>query len=511
MKLAALLAGLEGVTVLRGTPDVEVTAVSDDSRTVRSGALFVAIAGTAHDGRRFIDDAAAKGAAVLVAAEDEPRFPGTVVLARNPRWTLGELAARFDGSAAALTLNAVTGTNGKTTTTYLLEAMLEAAGRRTGVIGTITYRLRGGAGPAISRPAPLTTPNAVLLHQTFREMREAGAQDLVLEASSIALEQGRLAGCRFRVAGFTNLTQDHLDYHGTMARYAEAKQILFDRLLDAQDGVAVLPIDQDEGRRLYAHLGGRRLSVSVKRDVRADVTVQRVGLDVRGTKATFATPLGTLDVETPLVGSYNLANLTLAVGMGIGRGLSAEAIVRGAAATEGVPGRLERVANDAGVLCVVDYAHTPDGIARVIEAVRPFVEREGRLIIVFGCGGDRDRTKRPLMGEIAMRTADLVMITSDNPRTEDPAQIVDMVAEGAARAGGTPLDAASWAAARHGYHVEVDRRGAIALAVGASRPGDVLVLAGKGHEDYQIVGTTKHPFDDRDEARRAFARRGGIA
>ncbi|HXT98709.1 MAG TPA: UDP-N-acetylmuramoyl-L-alanyl-D-glutamate--2,6-diaminopimelate ligase [Polyangia bacterium] len=513
--LGALLRGVDGAqSASAAFASLSIAEVRDDSRAVTAGDLFVAVPGTAADGRRFVADAAARGAAALVTEGEPPAdFPGVVVTVPDARHALGIIAANRFGAAAALTLMAVTGTNGKTTTTYLLEEMLRAGGRAPGLFGTITYRAAGLAGGG--RVAPLTTPGALMLHALLGDMRAVGTTDVVLEATSHALAQGRLDGCRFRVGGLTNLTQDHLDYHRTMGEYENAKAILFERLIDPQHGVAVTFTDDEAGRRMRARarasatLGVARAPGEAARG--AEVVVERHRFEPDGTRATIATPSGKLEIVTPLVGGYNLDNLALAVGMAVARGIAGDAIVAGAARLPGVPGRLERVANGRGVLCLVDYAHTPDALERAIAAVRPLVapatggSPPGRLIVVFGCGGDRDRGKRPLMGEIGVRDADLALVTSDNPRTEEPAGIVAMIVEGVRRAGGLELSAAALGAAPRGYHVEVERRAAIRAAAAAARPGDVLLIAGKGHEDYQIVGTTRLHFDDREEAAAALA------
>jgi len=507
--LGELLRGVEGVRPARdrdaGFAAAPVNEVRDDSRRVEAGDLFVAVPGAAADGRRFVADAAARGAVALVTEGDAPaNFPGVAVLVANARRALGVIAANRFGAAQALTLMAVTGTNGKTTTTYLLEAMLQAAGRTAGVFGTIAYRAPGLPGKA----APLTTPGALMLHELLGQMRAVGTTDVVLEATSHALEQGRLDGCRFRVAGLTNLTQDHLDYHGTMAEYEAAKAILFERLLDPARGVAVTFADDEAGRRMQARArGAARLSVARRPGAGArgaDLVVERAELSPGGTRATFATPGGRLEIASPLVGGYNLDNLALSVGMAIAAGLDPNAIVEGAARLPGVPGRLERVANGRGILCLVDYAHTPDALERAIAAARPLAAG-GRVIVVFGCGGDRDRGKRPLMGEIAARDADLAVVTSDNPRTEDPASIVAQIVDGLRRTGTPELAAAALTPGARGFHVEVDRRTAIRRAAAAAAAGDVLLIAGKGHEDYQIVGSTRLHFDDREEAAAALA------
>ena len=504
--LADLLAGIDGARV-RGDARVRVAEVRDDSRQVARGDLFIAVPGAIVDGRKFLADAVGRGAAALVVEGEPPAeladsFAGAVVVVPNARHALGAIARNRFRGASSLALSAVTGTNGKTTTTYIVESMLRAAGLSAGVVGTVSYR--GPGVPGGARPAPNTTPGALLLHELFDQMHAGGATDVVLEATSHALAQGRVAGCAFRVAAMTNLTQDHLDYHGDMQSYADAKAILFEQLIDRTRGVAVTFVDDEAGlaMRARAATAPARLGVARAPKPGADVVVERSVLDAHGTHVTFSTPLGRIEIDTPLVGDYNLENLAIAVGMAIGRGLHADAIARGAADVA-VPGRLEKVGNDRGVLCVVDYAHTPDGLERAIAAMRAVTTR--RLIVVFGCGGDRDRGKRPMMGEIAARDADLAIVTSDNPRTEDPAAIVDMVLDGVRRTSAPKLAAGELGRATRGYHAEVDRRAAIRVAAAAAASGDVLLIAGKGHEDYQIVGTTKHHFDDREEAAAALA------
>jgi UDP-N-acetylmuramoyl-L-alanyl-D-glutamate--2,6-diaminopimelate ligase len=505
--LTRLLRGVDGARLSAGADGaLAIREVRDDSRLVEPGDLFVAVPGVAADGRRFIADAAARGAvAIVVEGEPPGPFPGVVVTVPSARRALGVIAANRFGAADALTLLAVTGTNGKTTTSYILEQMLHAAGHPTGIFGTVAYRAPGLAGGG--RAAPLTTPGALLLHGLLAEMRAVGTTDVVLEATSHALEQGRLDGCSFRVAAMTNLTQDHLDYHGTMGRYEDAKAILFERLIDPARGVAVTFVDDEPGRRMRARarasakLGVSREPGPLARG--ADIVVEARTLGADGTRATLATPVGRLEIASQLVGEYNLSNLALAVGLAIARGLPADPIVAGAARLAGVPGRLERVANARGVLCVVDYAHTPDALERAIAALRPLVRR--RLIVVFGCGGDRDRGKRPLMGEIAARDADLTIVTSDNPRTEEPASIIAMILAGVRRLGAQALAADELRAAARGYHIEADRRRAIQLGAAAAGAGDVLLIAGKGHEDYQILGTTRIHLDDREEAAAALA------
>jgi UDP-N-acetylmuramoyl-L-alanyl-D-glutamate--2,6-diaminopimelate ligase len=520
--LAALLRGVEptSLTGAASLADVSVEEVRDDSRQVRAGDLFVAVPGVALDGRRagveprFVADAVTRGAKALVTEELAPSFPGVVVTVSRARLALALIAANRYGAASKVGLWAVTGTNGKTTMTYLVEGLLKAAGRVPGVIGTIA--LRSAAPGFATIEAKNTTPGALSLQSALADMRAAGTTDVVLEATSHALDQDRLAGCAFRVAALTNVTQDHLDYHGTMERYFDAKAILFERML-TPDGVGVMFVDDDYGRQMRARCKGRTLGIARQPGpgaAGAEIVVEQALLGAEGIRLKVTTPRGPLEVTSPLVGEFNVENLALAVGMGVAGDLPLDVIARGLAAVTGVPGRLERVPNDRGVLCVVDYAHTPDALERAIAAVKPFGKR---LILVFGCGGDRDPTKRPKMGAIAAAQATYAIATNDNPRTEDPEKILDMIDEGLNRFTPrrmSPPDMKLRAAQFPGpvgpgvlaSSRVPDRRAAIDLAASIAQPGDVLLIAGKGHEDYQIIGTTKTHFDDREEAAAAFAR-----
>jgi UDP-N-acetylmuramoyl-L-alanyl-D-glutamate--2,6-diaminopimelate ligase len=504
--LADLLAGVDGARVVAGDPATPVNDVRDDSRAVAPGDLFIAVPGTRADGRQFIAQALERGAAVVVVegapppAQERAAHPGVAwVSVPSARQAVGPIAARRLGRAGQLRLAAVTGTNGKTTVTYLLESILEAAGRRPGVIGTVNYRFGGRL-----VPAPLTTPGALAMQGLLADMQGQGATDVAMEVTSIALDQGRVAGCKFKVAGLTNVTQDHLDYHGTLDRYFAAKARLFGEQL-TEDGVAVLFVDREDGRRMRPHVRGRVLTVSLDPAVAADVTVTGSRLAADGTTASFATPAGALAITSSLVGGFNLANLALAVAMALALEVPPADIQRGLGQQRLVPGRLEPVPNAAGVLCVVDYAHTPDALERALEALRPLTT--GRLLVVFGCGGDRDSGKRPLMGKAAVTLGDLAVVTSDNPRTEDPRAILNMVVAGIRPTAARELDAPAVASAARGYLVEQDRRVAIRLAVLGAHPGDTVLIAGKGHEDYQILVTGKIHFDDREEAASAFAAR----
>jgi UDP-N-acetylmuramyl-tripeptide synthetase len=486
VRLAQLLSGVDVIAV-DGSLDLDIAGVRDDSRAVAAGDLFVATRGQTVDGHAYVGAAAERGAVAYVVADDVPAPTGGVrVRVRDTAAALARVAANFFGRPAdALTLIGVTGTNGKTTTTFLAESLARAVGV-PGVITTVTYRFG-----TVARPAPFTTPTPLVLHGTLAEMRAAGVTHVAMEASSHALELHRLDGVRFRVGAFTNLTQDHLDFHGTMDAYREAKARLFRDHL-TPDGAGVINLDGDGGPWMLGEVRGRALGVSARGAAGAAVRAVRAAQTVDGIVADFATPLGNVSVRSPLIGAFNLENLAVAVGIGVALDLAPDAIARGLQAVTGVPGRLERVPNDRGLGVFVDYAHTPDALERVMAALRPITR--GRLIVVFGCGGDRDKTKRPIMGRLVARDADLPIVTSDNPRTEDPGSILDMIVGGVREE--RPRE----------FLVEIDRRAAIAEAIARARPGDVVLIAGKGHEDYQIVGQVKHHFDDREEAAAALAK-----
>jgi UDP-N-acetylmuramoyl-L-alanyl-D-glutamate--2,6-diaminopimelate ligase len=389
----------------------------------------------------------------------------------------------------------VTGTNGKTTVTYLVEACARAAGVPIGVLGTVTHRY-----PGVVKAASHTTPESTEIQAFLAEMRGAGVKAAVLEVSSHALAQERVGGMRFAVAGFTNLTRDHLDYHGDMEGYFAAKRRLFSEHLRL-DGTAVVNAADPWGAKLADQLGpGRRLWRYGNRAgdaLRAhDV---KTGLD--GIEARFETPSGELAIRSPLVGAHNVENLLCAAGIALAMGIPPDAVARGLSESPGAPGRLERIAA-RGVNLFVDYAHTDDALTRALSALRALSPR--RILCVFGCGGDRDHGKRPLMGLAAGRGAELAVVTSDNPRSEEPGAIIAEIVPGLNQSGLPPLDRTGALRGDRGFIVEPDRRAAIRLAVEAARAGDAILLAGKGHEDYQIVGAQRLHFDDREEARAAL-------
>jgi len=487
---------------LHGDASVPVSGLAYHSGRVQPGEVFVALKGLQTDGHRFIPQAVARGARVVVVEDEVPRQPG-VVYVRTPdtRLALAHMAAVLtDHPSQELTLIGLTGTNGKTTTSYLLEAIWQASGARVGVIGTVNCRFGGQV-----RPSLVTTPESLDLQNLLREMRAAQVSCAIMEVSSHALDLKRVYASCFAAAVFTNLSQDHLDYHHDMESYFAAKSRLFTEVLTANGagGLAVLNQDDPWGQRLRHRLRLPVLSYGFAPGV--DVRPRRYTLTPDGIQAVLETPSGSLEITSPLLGHYNLANILAAAATALGLGLAPEHIVSGLAAITGVDGRLEPVALPGQPLVLVDYAHTPDALQQVLKALRalPFA----RLITVFGCGGDRDKTKRPLMGQAAALGSDLVIVTSDNPRTEDPLVIIDQIVAGLQELGWPRLDDHNIHLASRGYLVVPDRRQAIRLAVELAAPADVVLLAGKGHETYQIVGTTRHHFDDRQEARQALAAR----
>jgi UDP-N-acetylmuramoyl-L-alanyl-D-glutamate--2,6-diaminopimelate ligase len=483
--LAPLLAALPDGEPLGPLP-ATVTGLTDDSRRVEPGACFVAVRGLHADGHRFIGQAVEAGARVVVSERPDP-LPGQPVgrvLVPDTRRALPRLAAAYFGHPSrALTVVGVTGTNGKTTTSMLAEALLRARGFETGLIGTIQYVVRGRA-----REAPQTTPDALTLQGLLAEMVAAGVGGVSMEVSSHALAQRRVDAVAFDVAVFTNLTQDHLDFHGTMTAYAAAKRRLFFELL-AEGGkpgaTAVLNADDPLGAAWAVELGSRVLTFGLAAVHAVHPLRQAVGLQGIALEAT--TPAGPVRVTSRLMGDYNVLNLLGAIAVGVALGLDPAAIGRALDGVVAVPGRFERVEAGQDFLVLVDYAHTPDALRRVLEAARRLTP--GRLGVVFGAGGDRDRGKRPVMGGVAAALADRVWLTSDNPRSEAPLAIIAEVA-----AGVVPSPPG-------GYTRQPDRREAIREALGWARRGDTIVIAGKGHETYQIIGGQVLPFDDRVVAR----------
>ncbi|MFV8751566.1 UDP-N-acetylmuramoyl-L-alanyl-D-glutamate--2,6-diaminopimelate ligase [Nannocystaceae bacterium ST9] len=498
--LATLLAALppeQAPTLIDCTLDTLVGEPTDDSRVVAAGSCFIAVPGRTHDGHGFLDRAAAAGASLLIVQ----RGRASELPAKLARVELDDTAAALPRLAAAwwgwpgehMRLAGVTGTNGKTTTAHLLAAVFDAAGRphlRLGTTGNwlVDHEVHAG----------FTTPFPLELQRLLGQALALGAHDAVMEVSSHALDQGRVDPLRYRAVGLTSFSQDHLDYHPTMADYLAAKCKLAGEHLDPL-GVAVAPREQGEAAIAFlrsATRAGCARAWSTSRGDHPDAAIaaieRRPGA---GLAARVRTPIGELELRSPLVGEFNLDNLLVTIGLAIGLDVPLAAIAAGLARSQGAPGRLQAVRiddDDRGPRVYVDYAHTPDAVERAIEALRP--STRGRLIVVLGCGGDRDPGKRPQMGAIASRGAEILVATSDNPRTEDPEAILDQMLAGAV-AGAT-------------IHREVDRARAIAWAIAEAREDDDVLIAGKGHEDYQILGTRKIHFDDREQAEAALRARG---
>ena len=469
-----------------GAPPATIGGLTADSRRVQAGDCFVAVPGFKQDARRFVPDAVARGAH-LVVTEGEPLADLGVaqVLVPSTRRALARLAGAYYGHPSlGLALVGITGTNGKTTTSYLVDALLRARGLRTGIVGTIQYVL----GDEV-RPAGQTTPEALEIQAMLAEMRQRGIGGVAMEVSSHALALSRVEGLAFDVGVFTNLTQDHLDFHGTLEEYRRAKRRLFEQLATSPKPrpTAVVNADDPAGAEMVRGLELTVLTFGLGRPA----TVRAVEHDssLAGIRMTVDTPRGRLTLASPLIGEHNVMNLLGAVGAGLALGMEPAAIAAALAPVSTVPGRFEQVHAGQPFLVVVDYAHTPDALERVLTTARKITP--GRLAVVFGCGGDRDRTKRPIMGEIAARLADRAWVTSDNPRSERPEAILDEIIVGVTRVAG--------AEARH--VAEADRRRAIAGALGWAQAGDTVVIAGKGHETYQIIGGETLPFDDRAVAR----------
>ena len=469
-------------------PAAEVSALAFDSRDVKPGTLFFAIHGARADGHVYVPRALERGAVAVVSERAAPRaLAARWVQVAAIRRTLSDVSRVFFGHPEKrLQMVGITGTNGKTTTTYLVESILTAAGMLSGVFGTIEYRMGGQAKAAIN-----TTPESLDLVSYFAELVRAGGRAAIMEVSSHALAQERVWGFHFNAAVFTNLTQDHLDYHHDFEHYFLAKRRLFEGLGAPPPDWAVINIDDPWGVRLLQLPYPNVVTYAVTGD--AQVTPKHVLTSGKGTEAVIATPIGKLEIVSSLLGRANLANILAAVATGVAMGIATSDIEAGVAKLQAVPGRFERIDEGQPFLLMVDYAHTDDALKNVLSTARELTRN--RLIVLFGCGGERDRSKRPLMGEAAGALADFVVLTSDNPRSEDPLLIMADALVGLQRTGKP-------------YIAEVDRGRAIRKALEEAREGDVVVLAGKGHETYQILKTGKIDFDDREVARGVLAEMG---
>jgi len=487
MKLGVLLHGVPSREI-GADPAVEITSLAYDSRRVQPGTLFFAIQGEKADGHDFVPQAVGRGAVAIVSERAAPaELASRWVRVPHVRRALSEAGRTFFGRPdSRLQLIGITGTNGKTTTAFLLESIFRAAGIPAGLFGTIEYRLGGQTLTALN-----TTPESLDLLSYFAELLAAGGQAAVMEVSSHALAQERVWGFPFAAAVFTNLTRDHLDYHKDFDRYFGAKRRLFEGLGTPPPELAVINADDVWSGRLLDVPNPRRITYGL--NSAAQVKGRQFSQSLSGLHATVTTPEGSLEIESPLVGRVNLANILAAIATAIGLGIALGKIQEGIAALGAVPGRFERIDEGQPFLVVVDYAHTDDALRNILKAARELTSR--RLIVVFGCGGDRDRAKRPLMGEAAGALSDLVVLTSDNPRSEDPILIMNDALVGLQKTGKT-------------YVAEVDREAAIRKALEDAGEGDAVVIAGKGHETYQILKDRTIPFDDREVARRVLREMG---
>ncbi len=477
--------------VLFGDGSTTATDVTHDSRQVREGTIFVAIKGATMDGHRFIDDVLRRGAAGIISESGPPAgFKGAWLKVANARESLAKSAAIInDDPSHDLDLVGITGTNGKTTTTYLCFALAEAAGQKAAMLTTVEYRIGEKSEPAVR-----TTPEASDTNRFLREAVDAGCQMAVMETSSQALDLNRCDWLRFKVAIFTNLTRDHLDYHETMENYYDAKKRLFDGRLGEKPASSVVNIDDEWGVKLTEELrsDGQRV-ITFSQVGNADLVASDIEVSlISGTSFRLTTPNAKITVNSPLVGRPHVYNMLSATGAALELGYDIDSIVTGLSTCVGAPGRFERVPHDGDFAVVVDYAHTDDALLNTLKTAKDLTD--GRIITVFGCGGDRDRTKRRPMGEIAAEYSDLVIITSDNPRNEDPLKIIEEIEIGVRKK-------------NSGYKVISDRREAIYHAIGKAGKNDVVIIAGKGHETYQLVGGNKFHFDDREVALEALARR----
>jgi UDP-N-acetylmuramoyl-L-alanyl-D-glutamate--2,6-diaminopimelate ligase len=469
---------LEGIAIKKmyGDVNLKIEKIEYNSTKVKAGDLFVAIKGFQMDGYNFIDDAIKNGAICIVAEKCENCELAAKVLVKDSRLALAYLSDKFyDSPSRKLKVIGITGTNGKTTTSYLLRSILQTKEKKTGLVGTIAHYIGDKEVPAQN-----TTPESLDLQKMFHEMLEQGIKYVVMEVSSHSLALKRVEKVDFDVAVFTNLTQDHLDFHQDMESYKKVKGKLFEMLEKNQDR-AVINLDDPNWRYFYKKARVSKMTYSLK-DRKADVFTEKVSYDLKGSEMKISTPLGKLEVKLNLIGEQNIYNALTAVASSIALNFDLENIKSGLESKKGVPGRLEKIDLGQPFDILIDYAHTPDALERILTTAKEFTS--GKLIALFGCGGDRDKTKRPIMGELASRIADYVIVTSDNPRTENPSLIIDDIFKGIN--------------SKNNIKRIEDRKEAIRQAINLAQPKDILVIAGKGHEPYQIIGTKRFHFSDKE-------------
>ncbi|MGI6584638.1 MAG: UDP-N-acetylmuramoyl-L-alanyl-D-glutamate--2,6-diaminopimelate ligase [Gracilibacteraceae bacterium] len=475
MKLHELLKGVNTV-YFKGDPDVEISGITYDSRKAKKGDLFICVSGFKYDGHSFIDDALGKGAVAFITEKDAEVPGAAVVKVESSRAAMPVIASNFYGNPSQkLRLIGITGTNGKTTTTYLIKSIMEANKQKIGLLGTITTQI-GDKIYISSR----TTPEALDLQCLFREMADSDVDYAVMEVSSHSLELGRVEGCNFRIGVFTNLTQDHLDFHKTIENYRNAKKKLFYMV----DGTNIINIDDEHGKIIAGELkntGVRLITYGI--DNKADITAKNIDITSNGVGFTIVTPEYEAELNIRIPGKFSVYNALAAAAAAYAEGIDRNIIREGLNNVDYVPGRSEIIKTDTPYTVIVDYAHTPDGLQNILASVKEYAK--GRIITLFGCGGDRDKEKRPIMGNVAGRMSDYCIITSDNPRTEDPMDIIRQTEAGIKSTG---CD----------YICIENRRDAIKYAITMAKPGDIVLLAGKGHETYQILKDKTIPFDERD-------------
>ena len=506
MELEKLIEGVE-VEKIVGDTSKEIKGIAYHSRQIEKDFLFAAIRGMEADGHRFVQEAIERGAEAVVLEEEDEVSNRTMIVVPNSRQALAEISANYYGDPSSrVKLIGITGTNGKTTTTYLLESIFEKAGWTVGVIGTVNYRFGQK-----TIPAPNTTPESLDLQKMLWEMLREGTSHVVMEVSSHGLDLGRVFRCQFDGAVFTNLTSEHLDYHKTLDHYFESKRKLFsDYLMKSRKERRFAVTNQDDPRGEEMVKGIDLPVIRYGLTPSCDVTADQVTSSFEGLSCRVRTPKGDMSIQSKLIGDFNLYNILAAVAVGIGMDVPLRALKEGVEGLEGVSGRFEKVENKRSIHVIVDYAHTHDALEHVLSGLKSILEsgdqNNGKMITVFGCGGDRDRTKRPLMGEVAGKYSDLAIITSDNPRTEDPLAILEEVEKGL-----RSLPLKKWDSneimlwrSRKGYLKVPDRREAIRMAIRLAQSADTVLIAGKGHEDYQIIGRKRFPFDDRIEAKKAL-------
>lgn len=489
MKLKKIIDNLDGIVKVEGKTSLEITGIACDSKAVKQGYLFSALKGSKLNGADFIDDAIARGAyAILLDADNKAIFRkgDTFIYVKDPVKALADASKAYFGDLSAkMRLIGVTGTNGKTTITYLMESVFKAKGGETGVIGTVNYRFGQRSIPAVN-----TTPGVLDLYSLLSGMYKERIKNCVIEVSSHSLEQGRVETLQFDAAIFTNLTREHLDFHRNMDDYLKAKLKLFEKI--KKGGFAIINIDDPAAEKIIekvkAEAKARIITYGI--DHKADITAENINLSCNGLKFQLGVAersSAPIEIESNLIGRHNIYNILAAIGAAIASGISLKDIKKGIEALKGLPGRLESVGCGQNFSVYVDYAHTEDGLENVLKSLRELKPR--RLISVFGCGGNRDRAKRPAMGRISTELSDAVVITSDNPRDEEPMDIINEIIKGV-----TPQ--------KNNYTVEADRFNAIKRALGSAEEGDIVLVAGKGHETYQVFKNTTVPFDDREVIRK---------